>query len=138
MRTIFSKKLELGRIGVGHFASPYGSPYGAFFVSGPCGEGLKIISSAGDDPEADGWEHVSVSIKRRNPNWEEMCFVKNLFFEDEETVVQFHPPKSSYVNNHEHCLHLWRYTKTEFPRPPTILVGIKDLGNLNARATSLR
>lgn len=73
-----------------------------------------------------GWEHVSVSPvnKKRNkcPSWEEMCRIKDMFFEPEERVVQFHPPKSEYVNNHPYCLHLWRYTAGDFPSPPMIFV----------------
>ena len=56
-----------------------------------------------------------------------MCFVKNLFWGEDETVVQFHPPKSEYVNNHPYCLHLWRNTRTGYKLPPSILVGIKGL-----------
>lgn len=26
---------------------------------------------------------------------------------DEMPAVQFHPPRSEYVNEHEHCLHIW-------------------------------
>ena len=53
-------------------------------------------------------EHVSVSLRRRCPTWDEMCMVKDIFWADEECVVQFHPPKSKYVNFHPYCLHLWR------------------------------
>ena len=55
-----------------------------------------------------GWEHVSVSLKNRCPNWTEMCYMKNLFWDKEDCVVQFHPPQNEYVNNNENCLHLWR------------------------------
>lgn len=56
----------------------------------------------------DGWEHVSVELfARRLPNWEEMCFIKDVFWDDEEEVVQIHPKKSHYVNMVE-ALHLWR------------------------------
>jgi hypothetical protein len=73
-----------------------------------------------------GWEHVSVTIKANHtPSWEQMCFVKSLFWDDEDTVIQFHPKKSDYVNNHNYCLHLWRSTETEVKTPPTIMVGIK-------------
>jgi hypothetical protein len=54
------------------------------------------------------FEHASVSLKHRNPTWNEMCFVKDLFWEDEECCIQFHPRKSEYVNLHEHCLHIWK------------------------------
>lgn len=72
-----------------------------------------------------GWEHVSVSLSSRTPTWEEMCFIKDLFWDEEDCVVQYHPPKSDYVNIHPFCLHLWknRIPGIEFPRPPKELVG---------------
>lgn len=56
------------------------------------------------------WEHVSVSPKHKFkiPSWEDMCRLKDVFFEDEEEVYQIHPPKSHYVNMRENCLHLWK------------------------------
>ena len=73
-----------------------------------------------------GWEHVSVSPRNQKrkscPTWEEMCAIKDMFFEQEERVVQYHPPKSEYVNNHPYCLHLWRPTNSELPYPPKIFV----------------
>lgn len=78
---------------------------------------LAVIASDGE-----GWEHCSVSLKHRVPKWSEMCLVKSLFWDDEDCVVQYHPPKSSYVNIHENVLHLWRPVGIEIPRPPTILV----------------
>lgn len=77
-----------------------------------------------------GWDHVSVSLKNRCPGWKEMCFIKDLFFEEEDCVMQLHPPKSEYVNNHPFCLHLWRPQEDKIPQPPSIMVGIKEL-NLN-------
>lgn len=130
MKNELPAKLEEGRVREGYFASTSSDgPYGAFFVHGPCGCQLKIISSGGHET---GWEHVSISTPRRPPNWQEMCFVKDLFWGDEEAVVQFHPPKSRYVNNHPHCLHLWRSTRETFPMPPDILVGVKSIGTLPA------
>jgi len=72
-----------------------------------------------------GWEHVSVSLKHRCPNWEEMCFIKELFWDEEDCIVQYHPPKSQYINNYPYCLHLWRPTQGHIMQPPSILVGIK-------------
>lgn len=119
MRTLISAKLEQGRITEGAFASDssYGLT-GAFIIFGPCGAELKIVAS-GDC----GWEHVSVSTRKRPPNWQEMCFVKELFWSDDECVVQFHPPKKDYVNCHPYCLHLWRNINKPFETPPTIFVG---------------
>lgn len=142
MRKILPNRLELGRVTDGEMASHQSwGPYGQFFLQGPCGERLCIVASGADsdDKMSAGWEHISVSTRRRPPNWQEMCFVKDLFWSEEETVIQFHPPKSEYVNNHNYCLHLWRPTDDHIRLPPSILVGRKDLGLLTSeQAKSLR
>lgn len=69
------------------------------------------------------WEHVSVSLPHRAPTWAEMCFIKGLFWDEEDCVVQFHPPESDYVNFHPYCLHLWRPVDAALPRPPKWMVG---------------
>lgn len=71
-----------------------------------------------------GWEHVSVSLRDRCPTWEEMCYIKSVFWDTEDTVIQFHPPESEYVNNHPYCLHLWRKIGQEAELPPRELVGV--------------
>lgn len=77
---------------------------------------------------AAGWEHVSVSpfAKRITPEWSDMCKVKEIFWNDDEAVIQIHPKKADYVNNVENCLHLWRCTYKETPLPPSCLVGIRE------------
>jgi hypothetical protein len=114
---------------------------GAFFLSNKAGRvralstrdatavPLKIIASdgvmvPGDAAELAGWEHVSVSLPNRCPTWEEMAYVKSVFWDESDCVVQFHPPRSEYVNNHPFCLHLWRIVGKDFPMPPSILVGL--------------
>lgn len=89
-----------------------------YFTIGP----IKIISS-GKQWKKGEWEHVSVSLPDRCPTWEEMCLVKRLFWDDEETVIQFHPPASQYVNRHEFCLHLWKQIGVTVATPPTNLIG---------------
>lgn len=69
-----------------------------------------------------GWEHVSVSFEKRVPTWDEMCKIKELFWNDDETVVQFHPKKSEYVNIHPYCLHLWKPIDCEYKLPETFMV----------------
>lgn len=93
-----------------------------FFVFGAFG--YEIYCQASDGL---GWEHVSVQInRRRTPTWEVMSAVKGLFWDDEDRVVQFHPPKSEYINNHPFVLHLWRAIDLDFPFPESILVGVKE------------
>lgn len=86
---------------------------------------LTIIASNGM-----GWEHVSVSRRDRCPTWAEMCQIKDMFWDDTDCVVQYHPPHSEYVNNHPNCLHLWRQVGVEFAMPPSFMVGDKDRGVL--------
>jgi len=73
-----------------------------------------------------GWEHASASFKKRCPTWDEMCAVKEAFWRDDECVIQFHPPKSEYVNNYPFCLHLWKKIGNDFELPPSIYVGYKN------------
>ena len=113
--------------------SSYGNN-GAFVIKGPRGFKLKVIASDGL-----GWEHVSVSVidANRCPTWDEMCSVKDFFWGDEDCVVQYHPPKSDYVNNHPYVLHLWRQVGAEFHRPLHELVGVRRNSSPNAIAAAL-
>lgn len=76
-----------------------------------------------------GWEHVSVSLPNRCPTWEEMCFIKDIFWEPQDFVIQIHPIEDDYINNHPYCLHLWRRAETNdyCEKPPSILVGKKTV-----------
>jgi len=83
---------------------------------------LKVIA---DDGLESGWEHVSVSLPdfpELCATWDEMCLVKDLFFGDDECVVQYHPKKADYVNMHPGVLHLWKQVGVEFAMPPKICV----------------
>lgn len=82
-----------------------------------------VIASWGE-----GWDHVSVHMKhyvtkaKSIPTWEEMHWIKEMLFEAEECVVQFHPPASQYVNINPHVLHLWRQHGVPYTLPPRNLV----------------
>ena len=94
------------------------------------GKIVRCVASDGSGIEEDprfAWQHVSVSVEfdKRPPKWDTMCWVKDLFFEPEDWVVQFHPAKSQYVNYHQACLHLWRPLKEKLPTPLSIMVGPK-------------
>lgn len=85
---------------------------------------LHVIATDGQGVKPQ-WEHVSVSLQSRCPNWKEMCFIKDLFWGDDEVVMQLHPAKKDYVNQHPYCLHLWKPVEEKIPTPPSILVGTK-------------
>ncbi len=122
MRTKFADEVEKGRVMDGPFASTFHQQSGAFFIK--IGEeAFQIIVSNND-----GWEHASMCpvYKKRTPTWEEMSTLKEYFWEEEEAVVQYHPPKSSYINSHPYVLHLWRPLTQILPLPPSSMVGVKD------------
>lgn len=108
-----------------HVLNQYRIKVGALGTTDDCGNNgafrighLNIIASDGK-----GWEHVSVSKIGHTPSWDEMCYIKSLFWDAEDCVVQYHPPESEYVNCHPYCLHMWRPTDDSLPRPPSYLVG---------------
>ena len=80
---------------------------------------LTCIASTGE-----GWDHVSVSLSNRCPNWLEMEHVKRAFFEAHETAMQLHLPPEDHISVHPNCLHIWRPNdgRCSIPRPPAKLV----------------
>jgi hypothetical protein len=104
------------------FGSPPGADYGRFFIPSPKSGTFCVIASSGDEELGVAWEHVSVSLTNRTPNWTEMCFIKDLFWAPEDAVMQLHPPRSQHINVHPYCLHLWRPLKALIPLPPRIAV----------------
>lgn len=109
--------------------TPFDRDGGAFRMFNKQGEMLRIIATAGM-----GWDHVSVSCKKRCPTWAELEQVKRAFFEDDETAMQLHVPPAEHINNHEFCLHLWRPHDVEIPRPPGAMVGMLGATQDEARA----
>lgn len=73
-----------------------------------------------------GWEHLSVSMPGKTPTWDQMCVMKDIFWNEDEACVEYHPKKEDYVNNHQHCLHIWKPTNETLPLPPSILVGFRS------------
>lgn len=90
-------------------------------VQFPRWQGSLIVSWQG------GWEHASVAPLRRSytPSWQDMAWLKDLIWNEEEAVIQVHPPKSQYVNNVGNCLHLWRCYYRDMVLPPSCFVGYR-------------
>jgi hypothetical protein len=87
-----------------------------------------VFASDGKD-----WEHLSIEVMpkekakkdklpKRCATWEEMSYIKSLFWSEEDVVIQYHPAKSEYVNLHPYVLHLWRPIKEKIPVPDIQLV----------------
>jgi hypothetical protein len=131
------ERLEEARVRKGPWATtPDWGLSGVFILKAPSGAKLHIGGHTGDGrmvavdhPSGErheisaptGWEHVSVQTGHRTPTWDEMAFVKALFWKEEECVVEYHPQLSEYVRYNPYCLHLWRPKHATIPKPPVSL-----------------
>jgi len=99
---------------------------------------LRVIASAGrDQPKGWQFDHVSVSLSNRSPTWEEMDYIKRLFFRDDETCYQLHVTAGEHINNHPYCLHIWHCLEAAIPLPPGVMVGVTALNPENLRQGAL-
>ena len=115
------KKIEeIKKNGYLHIIKEGQDGFGGYFYDKKSRCNLNFIMSWGA-----GWEHCSVSIPTRCPSWEQMCAIKELFWEDDEECMQLHPAKKDYINNMPYCLHIWRPINEKIPMPPSIMVGFK-------------
>lgn len=69
-----------------------------------------------------GWDLVSVMTRGSSPTWDEMCLVREIFFRDDETAIQYSVPKPERISTHKFALHWWRPHTLELPRPPRELI----------------
>lgn len=93
------------------------------------GEFYLVVAASGE-----GWDHVSVSLHRKNganikkcPSFEEMMMIKEKTFEDNEIVFQIHPKEEDYINTHPFCLHLWKPCNYDINVPPLNLMNCDEL-----------
>lgn len=125
------------RVRFGPYASNPSDRFNGMFEFALPGEARRIRCIASDCSDLQEtplagmpqWQHVSVSFgpgSKRAPSWELMCRIKDLFWEPDDVVIQFHPAKKDYVNFHPGCLHLWRPLGQELPVPPAIYVGPRE------------
>lgn len=112
--------LERYRINTWNDFGTLGDAHNGAFKVFVKGRSFLVIASNGG-----GWDHVSVTPggnKRKCPTWEEMCAIKDMFFEPEEAVMQLHPKRSQHINIHPYCLHLWRPQVQAIPELPLVMV----------------
>lgn len=134
MRPLPWTEIEQYRVQLVGYETSRGDNHGLFVI--PCrGMKLRVMASAGESGRLAygteyAWDHVSVSLPNRCPNWLEMSYVKSLFWSDEETVMELHVPATDHLNLAPTCLHLWRPLNVKIPLPPNDMVAahgtIKD------------
>jgi len=120
--------IEKYRVTVGQMATPTNAGlYGRFLIPSPYQKNteLNVIATNGEGVSPQ-WEHVSVHAVRNKktkiPSWYEMQYIKGLFWEPDDVVLQFHVGAEDHINLHKHVLHLWRAVDEVQPLPPKILV----------------
>lgn len=70
-------------------------------------DGLKIIVSGAVEQDGRRWIHLSCSRKTRNPSWDDLVQIRDVFIGPHRSAYQVLAPKAKHVNIHPHCLHLW-------------------------------
>ena len=113
MRKFVPLMLQANRVRRGEFASDDSAGMRGMFRLLTPGGGLVLAVSSG--PDHQDWEHVAVSSETRTPTHDEMVFVKDLFWSEDELVVQYHLPGDVPRPN---ALHLWKSTRMPIPVPP--------------------
>jgi hypothetical protein len=94
-----------------------GDDKGGLFLIPHKGDMIKVIASSDY-----GWDHVSISLPDRIPNWYEMEYIKRLFFKENEIAIEYHMPTKDHINVHPYVLHLWRPINKKIPVPPKLFV----------------
>ena len=113
------KTSDAYRITTGAFGSAVGSGNNGAFTFQYKERSILCIAS-----DKMGWDHVSVSIRgsKKPPSWDIMCKVKDMFWDKDEVVIQYHPAEKDYVNLHPGVLHLWKPIGVVLPMPPIEMV----------------
>lgn len=91
----------------------YGDAENGFFRMNILGREFYICAST------DGvWEHLSISPckGKKVANYEELCYIKRKFFNEDEVAVHYFVDGENKVNICDSCLHLWR--NKSMPLPP--------------------
>ena len=123
MKTKPTKFLERHRVRNGELASDESDGMnGAFVIKlhrwHPQGYATAMVVCS----DRRGWDHVSVHIEtpleQRCPTWEEIDYIRKLFFRGDEWVMQLHAPADKNINEHPYTLHLWRPQNESIPVPP--------------------
>lgn len=117
-----------------------GDPFGAFMAESPTRAGYMLLIMAAPGgvitnnitlkPIETKWDHVSIHAsvnltgteRNTTPTWEEMDYVKGLFWDPGDVVMQLHVNDGRKIDIHKYTLHLWRPTDKEIPLPPPELV----------------
>ena len=70
-------------------------------------KGLLVLCSVMRQRDGKQWLHVSATQHRRQPTWDELVMIKELFMGTDSKAIKVIPPRDEYVNIDPRVLHLW-------------------------------
>jgi hypothetical protein len=69
-------------------------------------DGLRVLVSF--DPTPHGiLRHLSCSYADHDPTWQDLKLLRAAFFPADQDVIQVLPRDGAYINDHQHCFHLF-------------------------------
>jgi hypothetical protein len=76
-------------------------------------KGMFVISSYAIY-EGQIWHHVSFSLTKAMPSYDQMVWIKKVFVPDDLKSLQVLPATAEHVNIKSNCLHLWSCLESDF------------------------
>lgn len=89
-----------------------------------------LLAGVDCEVKTDGrfWIHVSTSFSDKLPGYEDLAEIKRLFIGEDRKAIQVFPPKSTHVNIHTNCLHLWApYGDDPLPEFSGFIGGVRSI-----------
>lgn len=102
-----------------------------FLVTASTGEQIEEPKEGEAPVPPTGWDHIAIHVRAwdkarkslaRAPSPSETAWLKDLFFEPQEPVLQFHLARNHPLHAQAFVVHLWRPTIGEITLPPPELV----------------
>jgi hypothetical protein len=81
-----------------------GDVLGMASYSGP--NGLRLVCTIDNTRQFGPLLHCSISHRRRDPFWDEIRTMREVFFPEDMDAMMVLPRKADYVNLHEHTFHV--------------------------------
>lgn len=78
--------------------------------------GMSVIASASIEADGEIWYHVSCARTDKTPSYNDLAWVKEIWFGD-LWAIQCFVPQAEHVNIHARCLHLWHCLTASSPFP---------------------
>lgn len=113
------KAPECYRVTQGVLATDRGHGNNGAFLIPATGHPAAVIAS-----DQDGWEMVSIAHCERPLTLAEVDAIRDLFWSQDDVVIQFHFPHQDRKGQHRYAVKLWRRAGQDAQLPPRHLLGV--------------